>query len=108
LLDYFTEDGIWHPMPWKPTVGKTALFETISQWLAATTQLGAETQLQVSAGRRVMHERTDRFSFGTQEMVTPVGVVFGIEDGLMTAWREYFDMSPLARRWALRPETLCA
>jgi limonene-1,2-epoxide hydrolase len=96
LLAYFTDDAVWHPMPMKPAVGKGALRGAISQWLGATSQLGAEIHLQVSDGRTVMHERTDRFVLGTREMASPVAAVFEVDNGLITAWREYFDMSPFA------------
>jgi limonene-1,2-epoxide hydrolase len=96
LLDYFTEDAIWHPMPVKPAVGKPALREAISVWLGAMTRFGAEIRLQMSDGKTVMHERTDRFSLGTQEHESPVCAVFEIDNGRITAWREYFDMSPFA------------
>jgi limonene-1,2-epoxide hydrolase len=41
-----------------------------------------------------MHERSDRFSLDGQEHESPVAAVFEIDNGLITAWREYFDMSP--------------
>jgi limonene-1,2-epoxide hydrolase len=76
--------------------GKAAVREAMSRWLGATTQLGAEIHLQVSDGKAVMHERTDRYLLGDQEMTTPVSAVFEIDHGLIKAWREYFDMSPSA------------
>jgi limonene-1,2-epoxide hydrolase len=30
LLDYFTEEAVWHPMPMEPVVGKPALREAMS------------------------------------------------------------------------------
>jgi limonene-1,2-epoxide hydrolase len=94
LLSYFTDDAVLHWMPMKPAVGKPALREAISDWVALCTQLGVEIHLQVSDGNVVMHERTDRFSIGAQEHVSPICAVFEIDNGLITAWREYFDMSP--------------
>jgi limonene-1,2-epoxide hydrolase len=96
LLDYFTEDAVWHPMPLKPAVGRVALRDAISLWLRATTQLGAEISSQISDGKTVMHERTDRFSLGGREYESPVCAVFEIDNGRISAWREYFDMSPFA------------
>jgi limonene-1,2-epoxide hydrolase len=96
LLEYFAEDAVWHPMPMKPAVGKAALRKAFGTWLAGTVQGGAEILEQVSDGKIVMHERTDRFSFGGQEHVLPVCAVFEIENGRITAWREYFDMSSFA------------
>jgi limonene-1,2-epoxide hydrolase len=97
LLDYFADDAVWHPMPMKPAVGKPALREAMSVWLRGTAPRTAEIHLQVSDGKTVMHERTDRYLLGDQEMANPVGAVFEIDNGLITAWREYFDMSPYTR-----------
>ena len=96
LLAYFTDDAVWHPMPMKPAIGKAALREAISQWLGAASQLGAEIHLQVSDGGTVMHERTDKFVLGSREMTSPVAAVFEVDNGLIRAWREYFDMLPFA------------
>jgi len=93
LLDYFTDDAVWHPMPMSPIVGKAALREAFKVWLDTTAQGGAEIHEQVSNGRIVMHERTDRFSFDGKEHVLPVCAVFEIENGRIAAWREYFDTS---------------
>jgi limonene-1,2-epoxide hydrolase len=80
-------------MQMKPWVGKDALREFFSAWLlSAVTHLGADIHQQVSDGKIVMHERTDRFSVGGQEHSGPIGAVFEIDNGRITAWREYFDM----------------
>jgi limonene-1,2-epoxide hydrolase len=96
ILDYFTEDAVWHPLPMKPAVGKPALRESLSVWLRGAIGLRAEVHRQVSDGMIVMHERTDRFSLGDREMASPTAAVFEIDNGRITAWREYFDMSPFA------------
>jgi limonene-1,2-epoxide hydrolase len=93
LVDYFSDDAVWHPGPLKPAVGKPAVREAVTQWLAATTQLGTEIHRQVSDGRTVMNERTDRYLLGTREMTTPIAAVYEINNGRIAAWREYFDMS---------------
>ena len=93
LLEYFTDDAVWHPMPVKPAVGKPAIRQAISRWLDMVDQLSGEIHLQVSEGGVVMHERTDRYLLGGRQVEHAIGAVFEIENGLITAWREYFDMS---------------
>jgi limonene-1,2-epoxide hydrolase len=96
LLDYFAEDAVWHPIPMEHTVGKAALRERMSLWLDATAPRTSEITLQVSDGKTVMHERTDRYLPGSPAtwLAPPLAAVFEIDNGLITAWREYFDMSP--------------
>jgi limonene-1,2-epoxide hydrolase len=73
--------------------GKEALREFFSAWLlTSVTHLGADIHTQLSDGKTVMHERTDRFMVGNREMATPIGAAFEIENGLITAWREYFEV----------------
>ena len=96
LLDFFADDAVWHPMPLEPVVGKAALRTALTTWLSATQQLDVVIHHQVSDGHVVMHERTDSLVFDGQRQETPVGAAFEVDDGLITAWREYFDMSPYA------------
>jgi limonene-1,2-epoxide hydrolase len=95
LLDFFTDDAYWHPMPMKPAVGKNALRQLVSEWLRTGPK--GEIQRQVSDGRVVMHERIDRCSFHGRDIEEPVAAVFEIDNGRITAWREYFDTAPFAR-----------
>jgi limonene-1,2-epoxide hydrolase len=92
VLGYFSEDAVWRPGPMEPAIGKSALRDAISAWFGGVTHLGAEIHAQVSDGKTVMHERTDRFMLGNREIATPIGAAFEIENGLITAWREYFDL----------------
>ncbi len=98
LLDFFTDDAVWHPMPMKAAVGKIAIREALTEWLRLEEgAVRGEVHRQVSDGEFVMHERTDRFSLRGREMQTAVGAAFEIQDGRIAAWREYFDMSPFVR-----------
>jgi len=94
LMDYFTEDAVWHPMPTTPAVGKAAIRELVSAWLTTAPQ--GVVHRQVADGNLVMQERTDRCSFGGREVVSAVAAVFELEGGRIAAWREYFDMSPFS------------
>jgi limonene-1,2-epoxide hydrolase len=62
-----------------PVIGKAALRDAISAWFGGVTLLGVEIHMQVSDGKTVMHERTDRFVLGNREMATPICSVFEIE-----------------------------
>ncbi|MEL7209216.1 MAG: limonene-1,2-epoxide hydrolase family protein [Actinomycetota bacterium] len=48
---------------------------------------------QTVTGATVMNERTDRFVVGDQQWDLPVMGVFEVtDDGLISLWRDYFDM----------------
>lgn len=54
---------------------------------------------QIAAGDTVMNERVDRFRIGETWMELPVAGVFVVNDeGLITLWRDYFDMQTLTEQ----------
>jgi limonene-1,2-epoxide hydrolase len=91
MLDHFAEDAIYHPVSFEPAVGKAAIRKLISEWLTFMKVLSAEVHLQVTDGKTVMNERTERYLMNSQEVTTPVASVFEVKGGLITAWREYYD-----------------
>ncbi len=51
---------------------------------------------QVAVGDTIMNERVDRFRIGETWMDLPVAGVFVVnDDGLISLWRDYFDMATL-------------
>ncbi|MEJ5255651.1 MAG: limonene-1,2-epoxide hydrolase family protein [Acidimicrobiales bacterium] len=51
---------------------------------------------QVARGDTVMNERVDRFRIGARWMELPVAGVFVVNaEGLITLWRDYFDLQTL-------------
>ena len=47
---------------------------------------------QVAAGDLVMNEPTDGFRFGEVRMELPEAGMFRVRDGVITLWRDSFDM----------------
>lgn len=94
LLDYFADDAVWQPGPMKPAVGKRALREAMLEWLRGAAGVRTEVHHTVSDGTIVMHERTDRYTLRARETATTAAAAFEINNGKITAWREYFDLSP--------------
>ncbi len=51
---------------------------------------------QLAAGNVVVNERTDRFEVNGKWIDLPVAGVFEVnDDGLITLWRDYFDLPTL-------------
>ena len=46
----------------------------------------------------VLTERTDRFKVGGKWVELPVMGTFELRDGLITAWRDYFDMQQFTKQ----------
>jgi len=51
-----------------------------------------------ASGNKVLTERVDDFSRGGIEISLPLMGIFEIEEGLIKAWRDYFDMGMYRRQ----------
>lgn len=92
LAAYFTGDAFYHNIPMQPMTGR----ETIAAFLANMGPFkpaGFEVRHQLVSGNLVMNERIDRFTAGTRTIELPVMGVFELRDGLIAAWRDYFDLA---------------
>jgi limonene-1,2-epoxide hydrolase len=61
---------------------------------------------QLASGPLVMNERTDRFEMHGRWVDLPVAGVFEVHDGLITLWRDYFDLPTIVN--AMTPDDLAA
>jgi limonene-1,2-epoxide hydrolase len=97
LSEYFAQDAVYHNIPLEPVVGRAAIRDSFVEWLPNFDSTDWEIHHQVASGNVVMNERTDTYRSG--ERVTPVRVmgVFEVTDGLITAWRDYFDSAEVGR-----------
>jgi limonene-1,2-epoxide hydrolase len=96
LAGYFTEDAVYHNIPMEPVQGRAAIKEFIAGFVAAFDGIDFRVHRQVSDGTVVMNERTDvmRRKDGG-EIPLPVMGVFEVQNGQITAWRDYFDMAAI-------------
>jgi limonene-1,2-epoxide hydrolase len=85
-------DIVYHNIPMEAVRGhdgvRTALagfppFEAV-EWI---------THAIASSGNTVLTERTDKFRLQGKWMALPVMGTFEIKDGLIIAWRDYFDLN---------------
>ena len=93
----FTEDGVWHNMPYPPINGRGAIAEAVRRFLATATDVRFVLRHvgEVSPGT-VVTERNDVFTLKDGRTVDiPVMGVFETADGKITAWRDYFDRAAM-------------
>jgi limonene-1,2-epoxide hydrolase len=93
IMDFFTEDAVYHNIPLKPATGKAAIRKTIEGLLKGTTWLEFKILHTASSGNLVFNERVDSFEVNGRRMSLPVtGVFETAANGKIKAWRDYFDM----------------
>ena len=93
LIDFFTEDAVYHNIPLAPLTGREAIASTLSQFIAPASLVEFELLGIATAGSTVFTERVDRFVIGEKRVELPVMGAFEITpEGKIRAWRDYFDM----------------
>jgi limonene-1,2-epoxide hydrolase len=94
LADYFTDDAVWHNIPFEPIRGKKGIrkvLETMSEFGESNFEL---TNVAVN-GNVVFTERVDRFNVKGKAVAVPVCGVFEVGGGKITGWRDYFDYNQM-------------
>ena len=96
-LTLVSDDIEYDNVPIGKSHGKDAFRSTLGPFLASASEIEWVVHHQVASGDAndgiVMNERTDRFKMAGGWMDLAVAGLFVIEDGLITLWRDYFDLA---------------
>lgn len=92
LLGYFTDDAVYHNIPFGPAQGTEAIRATLETFVPGSPEIEFEMRNIASSGGVVHTERIDRMTFDGRPVELPVAGVFELEGGRITAWRDYFDL----------------
>ena len=92
LVEYFSEDGIYHNMPTEPVAGKARLKQFIGGFISDWSSTEWEIVNLLDDGELVMVERVDRTRIGDKLVELPCFGIFEMADGKIRIWRDYFDM----------------
>jgi limonene-1,2-epoxide hydrolase len=93
LMTFIAPDCLYHNIPMEPVKGAAAIRSALSGFASMASE--AEWVLHQIAENDhgvVLTERTDRFKIGGRWVELPVMGTFELRDGLITAWRDYFDL----------------
>jgi limonene-1,2-epoxide hydrolase len=94
LLD---DAAVYHNVGMEPAVGKEASLASITGFIDMAESLVFEIHRLAAEGGTVLTERTDTFTMNG--VTAPIAVMgaFEVRDGLIVAWRDYFDMGLTGR-----------
>jgi len=92
LVEYFTEDGIYHNMPMQPVSGHDNLRKFIAAFLNGWSQTNWDVLTLISKDNIVIAERLDQTIVAGKKVDLPCCGVFEMRDGKIAVWRDYFDM----------------
>ncbi|MFP5220154.1 MAG: limonene-1,2-epoxide hydrolase family protein [Actinomycetes bacterium] len=96
-LPLLAEDVEYQNMPLPPVHGRQAVRDTLEALLGMCTRAEWITHRELADGEAVMNERTDRFELHGRWVDLPVAGVFVVRDGVITLWRDYFDLPTIMR-----------
>jgi limonene-1,2-epoxide hydrolase len=93
LVDYFTDDAVYHNIPVDPAVGHDAILALLNMFMAAIDRLEFQVRNIAAVGDTVLTERIDVFHMPNGKIELPVMGTFEVKDGKIVAWRDYFDLN---------------
>jgi len=102
LAAFFTDNAVYHNIPLTPVIGREAIAKTIASFIRPGAP-GIESiefrVLNIAAkGPVVMTERVDVFRLPSKSFELQVMGTFEVKDGMINAWRDYFDQNQFTSR----------
>ncbi|MFL0355288.1 nuclear transport factor 2 family protein [Erythrobacter sp. GH1-10] len=96
------EEVVWHNIPMDPIEGKAAMREAVAGFMVGVATCDWDIHAIAANGNTVLTERTDGFAMkdGRSAALRVMGTFEIGADGLITAWRDYFDMGEFQREFA--------
>jgi len=97
-------DIVYHNIPMEPVHGTAQMREMVAGFLAGIASCDWQTHAIAANGNTVLTERTDAFNFkdGRRAAVRVMGTFEVGANGLITHWRDYFDMAEFLREFATK------
>lgn len=96
------DNVVWHNIPMEPVSGKPAFRAAVDAFDGDIAGCDWQIRAIAASGNTVLTERTDGFTFtdGRHAAIRVMGTFELDESGLISAWRDYFDMAEFAREFA--------
>ena len=99
-LPLLAEDVEYQNMPIPAVKGRDAVKEQLEALMALSQDGEWRVDREVANGELVMNERVDRFLINGTWAELQVAGVFVVRDGLITLWRDYFDLQTIMNQMA--------
>ena len=93
LASYFSEDGVYHNMPSEAVVGRDNIERFIAGFIRPWESTDWEVISLLADGDIVMVERLDKTIVAGSPLNLPCFGYFELNDGEITLWRDYFDLT---------------
>jgi limonene-1,2-epoxide hydrolase len=91
LSRFFSENAEYCNGPFDPVHGRQAIVADFARMMSLGGEVEAEIRHLLTDGAIVMTERVDYVRSGGTTAGLKIAGVFEVHDGVITAWRDYFD-----------------
>jgi limonene-1,2-epoxide hydrolase len=92
IASLLADDVVYHNVGMAPAIGKEASLAMIQGFLDMAEKMDFTIHRIAANGDTVLTERTDTFTINGAQAPIPVMGTFDLRDGLIVAWRDYFDL----------------
>lgn len=93
LMTFFSTDAVYHNIPLDAVRGREAICQTLETFMGMGGSVSVDVAHVLSDGQRVAVERVDHFTVSGKTSSLAIMGIFELQDGLITSWRDYFDLS---------------
>jgi limonene-1,2-epoxide hydrolase len=93
IMGFFTDDAVFHNIPIDPLRGKAAIRAWLAEFPPGVEMVEERILHILGDGPVVVTERVALLSHPSGTIVLPVMAIFELRDGLIAAWRDYFDLN---------------
>lgn len=105
VLDYdaamtlIAPDCDYENVPMGKVAGPAGVRGVLEPFFAPTLENDFVILRELTNGKTVFLERLDRHRLASGWVELPVAGVFEVEQGLITLWRDYFDLATIMSKW---------
>lgn len=96
LSHFFSAEAVYVNGALAPVRGRATVVSSLTAMMAMGGEVGVDILHLIAAGPIVMTERVDYWSSDGRSATLRVAGVFEVRDGVIAAWRDYFDGNEFA------------
>ena len=97
-LAYVDDDVVYDNVPMQAVHGPDGVRSTLEPFLARCSQIEWIVHREAATGDVVFNERLDRFLIDGRWIEVAVTGVWEVHDGVISLWRDYFDLAEFQRQ----------
>jgi limonene-1,2-epoxide hydrolase len=101
---FFADDAVYRNGPLAPVRGRELIVDELSQMMRLGGTVDVEFIHVVADQGLVMTERVDAWTSAEHAATLRVAGVFEVDDGVISAWRDYFDINEFTAQVVAEPD----